>query len=136
MEALVDKVLALLRPLADGKEVRLVNGVPDDLPPIDGDPQRRLEQILLNLVGNAIKFTEAAEASRSRPSASGSELSSPCGIPGSASLPRDQERVFEAFEQGDGSIERRRGGTGLGLAISRCLVEMHGGRLDGGVDAR
>lgn len=77
------------------------------LPPWVLGDDMRLRQILLNLTGNAIKFTEAG-----------------IGIP-----PDRLESVFQAFEQADGSTTRRFGGTGLGLTISRRLTEMMGGRI-------
>lgn len=127
LKSLVDRVLTLLRPLADGKDVLLVNGVCDDLLPIEAD-EHRLEQILLNLAGNAVKFTDAGTvkvaAERQRERVLVTVQDTGIGI-----AAENQERIFQAFEQADGSTERRLGGTGLGLAISRRLVELHGGRL-------
>lgn len=127
LRALVDVVLTLSRPLVGAKELRLENMVTADLPRVDAD-ENRLQQILLNLVGNAIKFTEEGTvevAAREE----GERLvvqvvDTGIGIPASA-----QARVFDAFEQADASIEREFGGTGLGLSITRQLVELHGGEI-------
>jgi two-component system sensor histidine kinase/response regulator len=103
--------------------------VPDAL---IGDPGR-VRQIVLNLVGNAIKFTEVGEVVLSVQSMThvGAELQlgftvSDTGI---GILPEKQGAIFEAFEQADGSMTRKYGGSGLGLAISSRLVELMGGRI-------
>ena len=127
LKSLVDRVLTLLRPLADGKDVLLVNGVRDDLPPIEAD-EHRLEQILLNLAGNAVKFTDAGSV-KVAAERQGERVLVTVQDTGIGIAVENQERIFQAFEQADGSTERRLGGTGLGLAISRRLVELHGGRL-------
>ncbi|MFQ5768810.1 MAG: ATP-binding protein, partial [Acidobacteriota bacterium] len=109
--------------------LRISPGVPDRL---KGDPGR-LRQILINLVGNAIKFTEAGEiviGVKAEESASEKIVlvwtveDTGIGIP-----PDKQRLIFHAFTQADGSTHRRYGGTGLGLAISSQLVEMMGGRI-------
>ena len=103
---------------------------------VKGDPYR-LQQVLINLIGNAIKFTETGGvtltlACNSRECAGGGEdlemifRVRDTGIGVSA---EDRRRIFEAFSQADSSTTRRYGGTGLGLAISRQLVELMGGRL-------
>ncbi|MDQ2712379.1 MAG: ATP-binding protein [Acidobacteriota bacterium] len=122
-----------LRLKAQEKDLELVldidSIVPDDL---IGDPGR-LRQILLNLVGNALKFTEMGHVTlRIEMDSTTAQLASllfmvrdtGIGIPESR-----QTRIFESFAQADGSISRRYGGTGLGLAISRSLAEMMGGRM-------
>ena len=103
--------------------------VPDDL---RGDPGR-LRQIIVNLVGNALKFTEVGEVllhievdSRTQ---DGVRLHFAASDTGIGISPEMQKQVFAPFEQADGSMTRRYGGTGLGLSISRRLVEMMGGRL-------
>ncbi len=131
LHALVDVVLGLLRPLVGSKQLRLENAVAADLPVALGD-ENRLQQILQNLVGNAIKFTEQGEievtAKRRDDRLEISVRDTGIGI-----APAQQNTIFEAFEQADGTIERQFDGTGLGLAVTRQLVELHGGAL--GVDS-
>jgi signal transduction histidine kinase len=101
--------------------------VPSDLPSGRGD-ERRLTQVLLNLVGNAIKFTDQGEVVIRAAAADGSfNLSVRDTGPG---IPKaDQAKLFQEFQQVDNSITRKKGGTGLGLAISKRIIEMHGGRI-------
>lgn len=134
----VTLVLALSHSLVSSKSVRLVNQVPDDLPLIEAD-ENRLEQILMNLIGNAIKFTHEGEV---RVSAEVIGASLPGGISEEKGLirisitdtgigiPKDkQTRIFESFEQADGSTAREYGGTGLGLSVTQKLVELHQGTI-------
>lgn len=127
LRALVDAVLAVTQPLIHGRQLALVNAIPADLPPADGD-EDRLQQVLFNLVGNAIKFTDHGEIAISAAAGpTGLEVAvrdTGIGIP-AAKL----ESIFAAFEQVDSAADRRHGGVGLGLGISRHLVELHGGRL-------
>ena len=123
---LTDVVFTLLGPLADAKGLELTHRM-DGLPPADGD-ENRLSQVLHNLVGNAIKFSEEGQVLVSGETIDGAvEVSVRDRGPG---IPEDQlESIFESFEQVDGSDSRSHGGTGLGLTISRQLVELHGGEL-------
>jgi len=101
--------------------------VPRDLPLARGD-ERRLTQVLLNLVGNAIKFTGAGAIGITVGVANGSfDVAVSDTGPGIAK--ENQARIFEEFQQVDSSITRGKGGTGLGLSISRRIVEMHGGAI-------
>ena len=133
LHALGDVVTTLLQPLAKAKGLTLGNSIDPNLPAALGD-ENRLQQILLNLMGNAIKFTDTGSVDLS---AQLDESAQPeeamihvrvsdtgIGIP-----EEDQVRIFEAFEQVDASSERLQGGTGLGLAVTRQLVELHGGEL-------
>jgi PAS domain S-box-containing protein len=118
---------------AHNKGLRLTSSVAPDVPPtLRGDPTR-LRQILLNLVGNAVKFTgsgsvaitTAIEHEDSR----NVTLRFSVSDTGIGVMPEARDHLFEAFVQGDGSTTRRFGGTGLGLSISRRLVELMGGRI-------
>ncbi len=123
----VQSVAASVGSLAAEKKLELAITVDPDLPLGRGD-SRRLTQVLLNLVGNALKFTEAGrvavEARREGESFLVSVTDTGPGI-----APGDQERVFEEFQQVRSSKAGTKGGTGLGLAIARRIVQMHGGRL-------
>ena len=119
--------LALLKPLHHEKPIDLQNELTKDLPLVDGD-EDRIQQILFNLLGNALKFTEHGEVRLSAVVQDGwIELAvADTGI----GIPQDkQERVFDSFEQGDASTERTYGGTGLGLSVAKQLVELHGGQI-------
>jgi signal transduction histidine kinase len=124
---LVRNVVEALQPLAHGKGLSLVATVADDMPAGYGD-SRRLRQVLINLVGNAIKFTDAGEVEINVAAADG-RLDVAVRDTGPGIAPGDQEKIFEEFQQVDNSSTRRKGGTGLGLAISRRIVKMHGGHL-------
>ncbi|NEP51451.1 MAG: response regulator [Moorea sp. SIO3C2] len=128
MREITEVVLLLSRPLVGNKNIQLINQVSSYSPPVDAD-ENRLQQILYNLVGNAIKFTErgtikvSAEVVKSYLKITVSDTG--IGIP-----PDKLDRIFEAFEQGDGSINRKYGGVGLGLAVTKKLVQLHGGDID------
>ena len=98
-----------------------------DLPPGRGD-ERRLTQVLLNLVGNAIKFTDAGEVVIKAGASNGDfHLSVRDTGPGISAA--DQAKLFQEFQQAENPKTRKKEGTGLGLAISKRIVEMHGGRI-------
>jgi two-component system sensor histidine kinase ChiS len=124
---LVELVLALARPLAQGKRLVLQNKLPEQAPYVLAD-ENRLQQILTNLVGNAVKFTSEGTVEVSAevegPSLAISVTDTGIGIP-----PSEHQRIFEAFSQVDGSAVREAGGTGLGLTITKKLVELHGGTI-------
>lgn len=122
-----DIVLNLNAPLIGGKALTLVNRIPVDFPLAEAD-ENRLQQILHNLVGNAIKFTHTGEIVISAQQI-GDMLSISVLDTGIGIALEKQERIFEAFEQADGSVARVYGGTGLGLSVTRRLVELHGGTL-------
>jgi putative ABC transport system substrate-binding protein len=90
--------------------------------------ERRLAQVLLNLLGNAIKFTEVGEV-QVRATAADSTFTVAVSDTGPGISEADQQKIFEAFQQADSSITRKKGGTGLGLSIVKRIVEMHGGRI-------
>ena len=113
--------------LAQNKKLTLTTSVDKSLPVGLGDEQR-LTQVLLNLVGNAIKFTDAGEVSIAAGAWNGHFAVSVRDTgPG---IPLDQQsRIFDQFHQVDSSLTKAKGGTGLGLAIAKQIVEMHGGRI-------
>jgi signal transduction histidine kinase len=123
----VQTVCTAVEPLAADKKLALKAEVAPDLPPARGD-ERRLTQVLLNLVGNAIKFTDTGEVVVKAAASNGSfSLSVRDTGPGISAA--DQAKLFQEFQQADNSITRKKGGTGLGLAISKRIIEMHGGRI-------
>ncbi|MDY7015846.1 MAG: ATP-binding protein, partial [Cyanobacteriota bacterium] len=120
-------VLAVSQHLKGEKNLKLIDEIDPNIPLVRAD-ENRVQQILQNLVGNAIKFTEEGEIRVSaRECDRFLEISvSDTGI----GIPQEKlDRIFIAFEQGDGSIARKYGGTGLGLAIVKKLVELHGGTV-------
>jgi signal transduction histidine kinase len=120
-------VYVAVEPLAGNKKLNFRLEVPPDLPPARGD-ERRLSQVLLNLVGNAIKFTDTGEVAMRASAANGSYTVAVRDTgPGIAEA--DQAKIFEEFQQSESTHTKAKGGTGLGLAIAKRIVEMHGGRL-------
>jgi signal transduction histidine kinase len=127
IESVVETVRAATESLAQNKKLTLTTSVDKSLPIGLGDEQR-LTQVLLNLVGNAIKFTDAGEVSIAAGARNGHfSVSVTDTGPG---IPLDQQdRIFDQFHQVDSSLTKSKGGTGLGLAIAKQIVEMHGGRI-------
>ena len=127
LATLTEVVLTLSRPLVGSKRLELKNAVGADLPPADAD-ENRLQQILHNLIGNAIKFTETGTIEVSAVAEEG-RLVVRVADTGPGIPTNRRSRIFEAFEQADASTEREFGGTGLGLTVTKQLVELHGGNL-------
>jgi len=123
----VHGVVAAVEPLAAEKRLAFQAEVAPDLPPGRGD-ERRLSQVLLNLVGNAIKFTDKGEVKIAASTVDGS-FTVAVRDTGPGIAETDQAKIFEEFQQADNSSTRQKGGTGLGLAIAKRIIEMHGGRL-------
>jgi signal transduction histidine kinase len=124
---MVYNVFGVVESLAKNKNLALNVDVPKDLPAAHGD-ERRLTQVLLNLVGNALKFTDQGGVTiKTVASLDSFTVSVTDTGPGIA--PSDQAKIFEEFQQADSSTTKAKGGTGLGLAIAKQIVEMHGGRL-------
>ena len=101
--------------------------VAPDLPPAAADPDRLL-QVLLNLVGNAVKFTERGQV-RSSARSVGGGVEIAVADTGIGIAPEALYRIFDEFRQADAGTTRKFGGSGLGLAIAKRLVEMHGGTI-------
>jgi signal transduction histidine kinase len=123
----VNGVVAAVEPLAAEKHLAFRAEIAPDLPSGRGD-ERRLSQVLLNLVGNAIKFTDKGEVKIAASAADGS-FTVAVRDTGPGIAASDQAKIFEEFQQADNSSTRQKGGTGLGLAIAKRIIEMHGGRL-------
>ena len=127
VEELVSGVYTSVESLAAEKKLGLRVAVPTGLPPARGD-ERRLAQALFNLVGNAIKFTDAGEI-RIEVEAKGDFYKFSVQDTGPGIDEADQTKIFEEFQQVDNSITKTKGGSGLGLAIVKRIVGMHGGRI-------
>ena len=113
--------------LALDKKLTFKTELQSGLPSGHGD-ERRLTQVLLNLVGNAIKFTDAGEVVI-RAEASDGTFNLAVRDTGPGIAAADQAKLFQEFQQADNSMTRKKEGTGLGLAISKRIIEMHGGRI-------
>ena len=123
----VYNVFSAVEPLAMKKNLNFKVDVPPDMPTGHGD-EHRLTQVLLNLVGNALKFTDAGEVAIKVAVANGS-FSVAVHDTGPGIAAADQAKLFEEFQQADNSITKSKGGTGLGLAISKRIIELHGGSI-------
>ncbi|MGB0523146.1 MAG: ATP-binding protein [Flammeovirgaceae bacterium] len=133
MRTLSEVVLMLSQPLLTNKEVTLQNDISEDTPLIDGD-ENRLQQVLLNLIGNAIKFTDSGsitiQAQRGTDDSAHANQLIISVIDTGIGIPEEKfEQIFQSFEQAEGDTAREYGGTGLGLAVTRQLVELHGGKI-------
>ena len=140
LEDMVESVIELMAPRGAEKGLEIGADIQPGLRRrFEGDPVR-IQQVLLNLIGNAIKFTDRGTVSldiseitvdRSTPAVPGAPVRLRFAVAdsGIGIAPEDQDRLFRKFSQADGTITRRFGGTGLGLAICKQLVELMGGRL-------
>jgi signal transduction histidine kinase len=127
VQDIAQTVRGTLEPLAADKKLGFKVEVAPQMPSGRGDG-RRLTQVLINLVGNAIKFTDAGEVAIKAEANNGSFCVSVRDTgPGISAA--DQAKLFQEFQQADNAITRKKGGTGLGLAISKRIIEMHGGRI-------
>lgn len=127
MFPLTDSVFKLLLPVANPKGIQLINALTEDLPKLNAD-EDRVQQIMLNLVGNAIKYSDGGWVKVSARQA-GVMLEVTVEDTGLGIPENKQKEVFESFCQLSSSARRASGGMGLGLSITKQLVEMHGGRL-------
>ncbi len=127
LREVIQGVLTTATALVKDKPIKLISDVPDDLPMILADT-RRIRQVILNLVGNAAKFTEKGHI---RVSATYNEREVIIAVEDTGiGIPEDKYHlVFQEFQQVDSSSTRRYGGTGLGLPVSKRFVEAHGGRI-------
>lgn len=128
--ALVEETIELLSPRAQAKGLEIAAAIDARLPATVVGDAARLRQVLLNLAGNAVKFTErGGVAVTVEPGTAPDEISVVVRDTGIGIATEAQARVFEEFEQADDGMTRKFGGTGLGLAISRRIVERMGGSL-------
>jgi len=127
MKDVVHEVVVAMEPLASRKQLSFTWKLPANLPAVTGD-ERRIKQVLLNLIGNAIKFTDSGEVGvhivLDNDRFKVSVVDTGPGI-----SPADQARIFDEFQQADSSATREKGGTGLGLAIVKRIIELHGGTV-------
>jgi GAF domain-containing protein len=127
VQDIAQTVRSTLEPLASDKKLAFKVDMAAELPPGRGDG-RRLTQVLINLVGNAIKFTDAGEIVIKAEANNGAFYVSVRDTgPGISAA--DQAKLFQEFQQADNAITKKKGGTGLGLAISKRIIEMHGGKI-------
>jgi len=125
----IETALADFRMLIRERGLTLTLDIEPDLPVVYAD-QTRIRQVLLNLVANALRFTQRGGLTiRARLLAETSEVVIAVADTGVGIAPQDLQRIFEPFTQLDGSLDRAHGGTGLGLTISKEFVELHGGRM-------
>jgi len=127
MQDIIQTVFASVEALAIEKNLDLKRTVPKDLISGKGDGQR-IAQVILNLLGNAIKFTDQGEVKVEVALSNESFLVSVSDT-GPGLSKTDQVKIFGEFQQADGSSTREKGGTGLGLSISKKIIEMHGGKI-------
>lgn len=127
LREIADIVLRLSQPLVGHKSLQLINKITSDIPPVEAD-ENRLQQIFHNLVANAIKFTESGTVEVSA-TVVNQQMEITVADTGIGIASDKLNRIFESFEQGDGSIAREYGGVGLGLAVTKELVQLHGGDI-------
>jgi len=131
VKGIFDAVARLIRERALRAEVRLEMSVPPNLPPLVAD-ERKLKQILINLLSNSVKFTPAGGAIRllAKPDPATGDLVITVADTGIGIAVVDVDRVMEPFGQVDNVINRKHRGTGLGLPLTKGLVELHGGSFN------
>jgi PAS domain S-box-containing protein len=129
LQVIIDNAVASIQPAADAKHVRLQSMVDPGVGPVSGDPGR-LQQVVWNLVSNAVKFTPKKGRVQVRLERVNSHLEIVVSDTGIGIRPDFVPFVFERFRQADSSTTRKTGGLGLGLAIVRHIVEMHGGTVE------
>ena len=127
MQGVIEAAVTSVEALAMEKKLDLKINIREDLAKGKGDEQR-ISQVILNLLGNAIKFTDQGEVKVEAKISNGDYLVS-ISDTGTGLTAEDQQKIFEEFRQADGSSTRKKGGTGLGLSISKKIVEMHKGSI-------
>ncbi|MEC4853612.1 MAG: ATP-binding protein, partial [Jaaginema sp. PMC 1079.18] len=131
LTALIKVVIALSTHLIKNKSLQIIDNSDRELPLVAAD-ENRVQQILHNLIGNAIKFTEAGTIeirTQLDRNSNPHRIITQVKDTGIGIAPDRIHRIFESFEQGDGSTARHYGGTGLGLTVTKRLVELHAGEI-------
>ena len=135
LSSLIEDVIELLAPRAQAKGLEIAASIDEAVPATVVGDAVRLRQVLLNLTGNAVKFSESGGVTLTvEPGIWPEEIAFNVRDSGIGIAPEDQARIFAEFEQAEGGVARRHGGTGLGLAISKKIVERMGGRI--GLESR
>ena len=134
IKTLADVAIDLTDHLKENKKIEVINSIPADIPLITAD-EDRMQQILINLISNAIKFTESGMVEVSAQVLVGENpeysLMEVCVADTGIGIPEEKIPViFQPFEQADGSISRDFGGTGIGLSITKDLLRLHGGYIE------
>jgi signal transduction histidine kinase/CheY-like chemotaxis protein/CHASE3 domain sensor protein len=130
IQRIADNIRQMFEPVAQDKSLGFVVDLASEMAEsIETDPQR-LEQVLKNLLSNAFKFTEAGQVRFSIQPVDGGRIAFSVADTGIGIAQEQQQSVFDAFHQADGTISRKYGGTGLGLSISRQLARLLGGSID------
>jgi signal transduction histidine kinase len=128
MEQMAKDVAATAQPLVNEKGLKLFTEIGDDVGVIEAD-RTRIRQVLWNIMGNAIKFTEEGSVTLTMEMEDPNNLLISIRDTGIGIAPENRDIVFEQFRQVDGKLNRKAGGTGLGMPISKQLVELHGGQI-------
>jgi signal transduction histidine kinase len=127
MRGIIETAVISIEALALEKQLKLSVNIQEDIGQGHGDEQR-ISQVILNLVGNAIKFTDQGNVSIEAKRQNQDFIVS-ISDTGPGLSEEDQKKIFEEFRQADGSSTRKKGGTGLGLSISKKIIEMHKGNI-------
>ncbi len=126
--SMAETVIAMIKPAITDKNIAIINNIKPGEYYVFAD-EKRLQQILLNLTENAVKFTESGSINISADTLPSGECIIAISDTGMG-IPKDKQKlIFESFVQSDGSTSRKYGGTGLGLSITKNLVELHGGTI-------
>jgi two-component system sensor histidine kinase ChiS len=127
LKSIADLVVAFTTPMVGKRPLKIVTTIPDNLPSVDAD-ENRLQQVMFNLVGNAVKFTHSGTI-EIRAEKKNEAITVTVQDTGIGIAEKDREKIFSEFEQAYGSMDRSYGGTGLGLAISQRLIRLHGSEI-------
>ena len=130
LNGIVRETVLVLKPRVEERSLTLTLELDPELPQVRVDPDR-MKQVVLNLVENAIKFTDPASAIRIRTGRVGEKLRISVRNSAPELASGDLTRIFDRFVQRDGTFARAHGGVGLGLNLVRAIVELHGGRVWG-----